>query len=57
MSYAGERIGKRCTECGHFRRGPAADPVVQCTNPAAPLYRASEDMQFATACRLFEERA
>lgn len=47
---------RRCTECAHFRPGPPGDSVRQCTNPDAPLYRASEDMQFASACRLFEAR-
>lgn len=49
---------RRCTSCAHFRPGqPPLDRVVQCTNADAPLYRASEDMDKATACRLFEERA
>lgn len=52
--YAGERIGLRCSSCGHFQRGPAGDSVQQCTNPEAPLYRASEDMHLATACRMYE---
>lgn len=59
----GERYGsthahwkRRCTECGHFKRGPAGDGIEQCRNVLAPLYRASEDMDKATACRLFEER-
>ena len=52
-TYITEVRGPKCTECAHFRRGPAGDPVVQCTNADAPLYRASEDMHLATACRLF----
>lgn len=35
-------------------RGPAGDAVQQCTNPEAPLYRASDDMHLATACRMYE---
>lgn len=45
---------QRCSTCAHFRRGPSGDTVEQCTNPEAPLYRASEWMHLATACRLFE---
>lgn len=58
----GERLGathrhwrQRCSSCGHFKRGPVGDAVVQCTNADAPLYRASEDMDKATACRLYQE--
>ena len=56
-----ERFGnarrERCTTCAHFRRGtPPLDSVEQCTNPDAPLYRASEDMAFAIACALYERR-
>lgn len=53
-AYAGARLGLRCSTCAHFRRGPAGDSVVQCTREDAPLYRASEDMHLATACRLWE---
>lgn len=59
----GERYGsthqhwkQRCTTCAHFQRGPEGDRVQQCTNPDAPLYRASEWMHLATACRLYEVR-
>ena len=58
----GERYGathahwrQRCSTCAHYRRGPVGDAVVQCTNAEAPLYRASEDMHLATACRLYVE--
>lgn len=47
---------QRCSTCGHFRAGPEGDRVRQCTNPDAPLYRASEDMDMATACMLYGER-
>ncbi len=64
MSSNAERFGpthqhwrRRCSQCGHFARGPAGDTIVQCTNPEAPLYRASEYMDKATACRMFKERA
>lgn len=59
----GERFGsthqhwkRRCPECAHFRPGSAGDRIEQCTNTDAPLYRTSEYMDKATACRLFEER-
>lgn len=48
---------QRCSTCGRFARGPSGDTVTQCTNAEAPLYRASEDMNLATACRLYRERA
>lgn len=50
----------RCTDCAHFRRGtvpPQIDTLVQCTNPSAPLYQVSEDMQYASPCRLFKARS
>lgn len=48
---------QRCSTCAAFRAGPPADRVTQCTQPEAPLFRASEDMDKATACRLYEVRA
>lgn len=46
---------RRCTSCAHFRAGrPPIDRAIQCTNADAPLFRASEDMDKATACGLFE---
>lgn len=63
MVADGERFGathqhwkRRCPECAHFRPGSAGDRIEQCTNTDAPLYRTSEYMDKATACRLFEER-
>lgn len=55
-SRAGSGRSERCTTCAHFRPGPEGDRVRQCTNPEAPLYRASENMHYASACRLFEAR-
>lgn len=49
---------RRCSECAHFSAGrPPLDRATQCTNAEAPLYRASEDMDKATACRLYREAA
>ena len=45
---------RRCTSCAHFRQGHSPlDRAIQCANAEAPLFRASEDMDMATACRLY----
>ena len=54
ISRAGSGRSERCSTCAHFKQGLEGDRVDQCTNPDAPLYRASEWMYFASACALYK---